>query len=188
MTAIDFYMVARSRPKELAFLIDNTLYCDALVKLADDIYNGRKSSDALYRAWSVWLHYQACKQGAMAWMNETDACLSSGDIRPRSALSLDGYLDKRLDQVVLLNREAEQAINEADGKDTFFYFQPSCKKDLKTLGCLIPRLKGKFALFYHEKTVLDGMARSLGLLPEENEKGARVYVNFRRMRGLFDVV
>ena len=91
---MDFYMVVRSRPQELAFLIESTLYSDTLVRLADDIYHGRVVSDELYRAWAVWMRYQTSRQGAMSWMKETGLCLAAGDIRLRSSLSLDGYLEK----------------------------------------------------------------------------------------------
>ena len=185
---MDFYMVVRSRPQELAFLIESTLYSDTLVRLADDIYHGRVVSDELYRAWAVWMRYQTSRQGAMSWMKDTGLCLAAGDIRPRSSLLLDGYLDKRLSQVVLLNRDAVSVINEADGKDTFFYFQPTDRKELAALGSVILRLKGKFALYYHEKGILDQFAHSLDLAAEENERGDKIYVNFRRMRGLFDIV
>lgn len=183
---IDFYMVARSRPQELAFLIENTLYCDTLVRLAEDIYNGCKVSESLYRAWAVWVHYQSCKQGSMAWLNETGVCLANADIVPRSTLALDGFLQQRLQTVGLLNRDAISVILQTDAKDTFFYFQPHTRKDLMALDDVVHSLQGKFALYYHEKNLLEKMGRKWGLAAEESVRGEKVFVNFQRMKGLFD--
>lgn len=183
---INFYTVLRTQWQELSFLIESTLYSDTLSQLADDMLDGRKGSDALYRAWALWLRYNRDRVNRGAWLYNTAHWLAARTDDLPDGRRLQRVLSDRLQNVQLTSRPADEIIRICDSPDTFFYFRPTDRKSLNALMPLLGSLQGRFALYYHDRRLLDQTGHRLSLVCETAPDGTEVYTNFKRQKNLFD--
>ena len=183
---INFYITVKTRWNELLFLIESTLYSMTLAELAEDIYQGRKEIDNLYRAWSVWLKYNRERVNRNAWLTDTALWLNGCKEDSQIGKSVERMIHKRLADVVLLNTDAMSFIKQQDTPDTFFYFKPIDRKEAVRLMEIIPTLKSNFILYYPDKRVAEKIATTCKLYREMDNEGNIIYMNFKRQETLFD--
>lgn len=183
---VNFYITVRTQWKELLFLIESTLCSETLSGLADDIFFGRKKTDNLYRAWSVWLRYNRERVNRNAWMMETSAWLASGMDESTITVRMDKSVASRLENVKLVNQNTEDFIAMADSPVTFFYFRPTDRKEAMKLKDVLPHIKGLFCFWYSDKRIAEKLAEACSLNRITDDAGTTIYTNFKIQKTLFD--
>lgn len=180
---VNFYLMVRSRWEQLHFLMEGTLHCDFLSRLADRVAE-EGSSDELYRAWAFWLQYSRAFVSPDRW--------SVSDLLPgRDCLQSDAqrkvlaHLSQRLSGVYLSDRDPYEVIRQADSAGTLFYLCPPDKRSLILLEPLLRQLRGSYILHTTEAALMKKMAARLGLYTDADSLPLGIYTSFVRQPGLF---
>lgn len=181
---VNFYLMVRSRWKQLAFLMDSTLKSDFFVELADKIIED-PASDELRRAWAFWLKYNKAFIAPDKW-NVNDIVVSREEYAEPVQKAMLESLSLRLKDVFLSSRAPLQVIQDADGPDTVFYINPPSKKELLVLLPILKDLKGKVILYTPEAGLIKKNMERLKLYTTEEWKAIGVYTNFKRQMDLFE--
>ena len=185
---VNFYITVRTRWQELLFLIESTLYCESLSQLADDIHTGRRKTDAVYRAWAVWLRYNRDRMNRSAWLADTSAWLAGCRESSDSHIPwLDSALSERLKDVLLTNRSVTDFVTMTDSPETFFYFRPPDRTGAAALTELLPRVRGSFCFWYPDRRIAEKVAAACSLQRSVDTQNNVVYTNFKVQNTLFDI-
>ena len=182
---VEFYMTVRIHWRELAFLLESTLYADTLYCLADRIASGEVRASAVYRAWSVWLRYNRQRESKDAWLNHTSAWMDG--VRPSG--SSDTWLEhlaSRLRDVHITEARPADIIREVDSPDTFFYICPHTLKEVKEVEEVMGGICGSYVFHYTDKRVMERIAMKFGLTRETDDMGNTVYTSYKRQKTLFE--
>lgn len=182
----NFYMTVRTDWQRLQFLIESTLYSDTLAALARKVERGGSCYDAIYRAWALWLRYDMKKLHRSSWMVDTAAWMAGERTDDPQAAKVSAWMAERLRHVRILDRDALEVIRTCDSEATFFYLHPPGRKEAESLLEVIPRLKGRVALYIQDRKLAGMIAAGCGLFKECDDDGNTVYVNFVRQKTLFE--
>ena len=172
-----FYRACKNDFEPLAQLVENTLHCERTYKTARSIYLDKSDRSDVERAWAVWVggcmsfggnlftHFQITH-------NAADRS-NPGRATSNRRKEFREYAN-RLDEVMILEKDALKVLGKYSGEDVFAYCDPPypganqghykgyTQADFESLLETLAAHKGKFLLSSYPNPALDEFARRYG--------------------------
>lgn len=169
---INFYIVLKTRFKELSKLVQCTLHSRKLHKQAWGIYCDPGQVDPLRRAWALWvLSSQSFgSQLSSSWGFDKSKSSIARKVMNKKRQFTEA-LSERLELTQIECRDALDVIRLYDTPDTFHYVDPPYPnthqahydgykmEDLQRLLDRLVLIKGKFLLSNYPQTIIDDYAK-----------------------------
>lgn len=173
----NFYRVMKLDFEALHRLIDATLHDEHTYKRARDIYRGKVEATDVERAWAVWVA-AAMSFGGNFFTHFQITCNAADRSNPgthtRNKRKEFGQCAKRLEETMILDKDAIIVLHKYNQVDSFAYCDPPyievdqgpycgyTRRQYLQLLCNLSRFKGKFLLSSYDTDLLQWFTKRYG--------------------------
>jgi len=129
MNLVTFYDQVKNNFEALRSLIAVTLHCEATYKRAKKIYRSPKGYSKVQRAWAVWVGANMSFGSSMFDgnfkfnTNSQDSSHIGIVLHNKRQYFIEDFA-RRLEKVIILNKDALNVVKRFDAPDTFIYLDP----------------------------------------------------------------